>query len=105
MNFTLSCRLLLAAVVLATLAGCGGGLTVARVNSAQRKPNNVWVFFTVDKGRKDPVAGLTADDFAIYEDNELVSKFERWQSPHAWTRTPLTGNWARSAAMLSAAPR
>jgi uncharacterized protein YegL len=79
-NLTLSCRLLLVAAVLATLAGCGGGLTVARVNSAQRKPNNVWVFFTVDKGRKDPVAGLSADDFAIYEDGDLVSKFESKQT-------------------------
>ena len=66
--------------MLATLAGCGGGLTVARVNTAQRKPNNVWVFFTVDKGRKDPVSGLTADDFAIYEDDGLVSKFESKQT-------------------------
>jgi hypothetical protein len=61
------------------LTGCGGGLSVTRVNSAQRKPNNVWVFFTVDKGRKDPVGGLTADDFAIYEDGGLVSKFESKQ--------------------------
>ena len=27
------------------LSGCGGSLTVSRVNSAQRKPNNVWVFW------------------------------------------------------------
>jgi hypothetical protein len=67
-------------VALTLVAGCGGGLTVTRVNSAQRKPNNVWVFFTVDKGRKDPVAGLTADDFAIYEDDGLVSKFESKQT-------------------------
>jgi hypothetical protein len=67
-------------MALAALTGCGGGLTVTRVNSAQRKPNNVWVFFTVDKGRKDPVAGLTAEDFAIYEDGGLVSKFESKQT-------------------------
>ena len=53
---------------------------VTRVNSAQHKPSNVWVFFTVDKGRKDPVGGLTADDFAIYEDGDLVSKFESKQT-------------------------
>jgi hypothetical protein len=69
-----------AAIALVTLTGCGGGLSVTRVNSAQRKPNNVWVFFTVDKGRKDPVGGLTADDFAIYEDGGLVSKFESKQT-------------------------
>src|SRR5215469_2954102 len=69
-----------ALVVLLAITGCGGGLNVTRVNSAQRKPNNVWVFFTVDKGRKDPVAGLTADDFSIYEDGDLVSKFESKQT-------------------------
>jgi hypothetical protein len=67
-------------VAVAALTGCGGGLSVTRVNSAQRKPNNVWVFFTVDKGRRDPVGGLTADDFAIYEDGGLVSKFESKQT-------------------------
>src|SRR5690349_1229924 len=59
--------------------GCGaGGVNVRRVNSAQKKPNNVWVFFTVQKG-DDPVGGLSADDFKIYEDDEEVSKFESKQ--------------------------
>jgi hypothetical protein len=79
-NLISSRCLLLVAIALATLTGCGGGLSVTRVNSAQRKPNNVWVFFTVDKGRKDPVGGLTAEDFAIYEDGGLVSKFESKQT-------------------------
>jgi uncharacterized protein YegL len=61
------------------LPACGG-LNVTRVNSAQRKPNNVWVFFTVDRGKKDPVGGLTADDFKIYEDGGEVSKFESKQT-------------------------
>jgi hypothetical protein len=79
-TFAFSCRPLVVALTLASLTGCGGGLTVTRVNSAQRKPNNVWVFFSVDKGREDPVAGLSADDFAIYEDGGLVSKFESKQT-------------------------
>jgi von Willebrand factor type A domain-containing protein len=79
-NFTLARCPFLAAVALLILTGCGGGLTVTRVNSAQKKPNNVWVFFTVDKGRKDPVGGLSADDFAIYEDDGLVSKYESKQT-------------------------
>lgn len=70
---------LLAAAGLA-LGGCGGGLNVTRVNSAQKKPNNVWVFFTVDAGKNDPVGGLTADDFKIYEDGDLVSKYESKQT-------------------------
>jgi hypothetical protein len=71
-------RLSIAAALSLALPACGG-LNVTRVNSAQKKPNNVWVFFTVDRGKKDPVAGLTADDFKIYEDGDLVSKFESKQ--------------------------
>lgn len=59
--------------------GCGGGLAVTRVNSEEKKPNNVWVFFTVEKG-DEPVGGLEADDFKIYEDGELVSRFESQQT-------------------------
>lgn len=58
--------------------GCGGGLTVTRVNSAEDKPNNVWVFFTVKDG-EEPVGGLSAEDFEIYEDDKLVSTFESQQ--------------------------
>ena len=32
-------------------------------------------------------------------------KFERWASPHAWTRNPDSGVFARSIAMIAAAPR
>lgn len=60
------------------LSGCAS-LTVTRINSAEAKPNNVWVFFTVEDG-DDPVAGLKAEDFEIYEDNQLVSKFESQQT-------------------------
>jgi hypothetical protein len=58
------------------LSSCS--LTVTRLNSAQKKPNNVWVFFTVEKG-DEPVAGLQASDFEIYEDDELVSIYESKQ--------------------------
>lgn len=60
------------------LSGCSS-LTVTRINSAEAKPNNVWVFFTVENG-EEPVAGLKADDFEIYEDDQLVSKFESQQT-------------------------
>jgi hypothetical protein len=59
------------------LCGCAS-LEVTRINSAEAKPNNVWVFFTVEDG-EEPVAGLTAEDFKIYEDDQLVSKFESKQ--------------------------
>ena len=69
-------RLAVALVASMSLAGCA--LTVTRLNSAQKKPNNVWVFFTVEKG-DEPVAGLQAEDFQIYEDGEIVSTFESKQ--------------------------
>jgi len=69
-------RLAVALTAAVSLAGCA--LTVTRLNSAQKKPNNVWVFFTVEKG-DEPVAGLVAEDFQIYEDDELVSVYESKQ--------------------------
>jgi hypothetical protein len=71
-------RALAAAGLVLALAACGGSLDLHRVNSAEKKPNNVWVFFTVMKG-EEPVGGLTADDFAIYEDDKPVSKYESKQ--------------------------
>src|SRR5690606_3909502 len=61
-----------------TQLACGGTLEVTRVNSAEEKPNNVWVFFTVKDG-EDPVGGLTAGNFEIYEDKRLVSTSESQQ--------------------------
>lgn len=57
------------------MAGCAHELTVTRINSDEKKPNNVWVFFTVEDG-EEPVAGLEAGDFDIYEDGKLVSQYE-----------------------------
>ncbi len=72
------------AVLLAALQlACGGGgvfggLNVKLINSQQKKPNNVWMFFTVTDG-KEPVGGLVADDFVISEDGDPISKFESKQ--------------------------
>lgn len=63
---------------LGLFVGCGGGVKMTRINSEQKKPNNVWVFFTVEKG-DEPVAGLEAKDFQIYEDDGLVSTYESQQ--------------------------
>ena len=59
--------------------GCGGGLHLTRINSEQKKPNNVWVFFTVERG-EEPVGGLEVKDFKIYEDDKLVSTYESKQT-------------------------
>jgi hypothetical protein len=61
------------------LFSVGCNLTVKRVNSAEKKPNNVWVFFTVKDG-DEPMGGLKADDFTIYEDGKVVSRFESKQT-------------------------
>src|SRR5262245_26065877 len=60
--------------MLVMLAGCAS-LDVRIVQEDARKPANVWVFFSVKDG-PEPVPGLTADDFVIYEDGKEVSKFE-----------------------------
>lgn len=72
-------RFATAFVLSLTLVGCGASLQVSHLKSDSAKPNNVWVFFTVQKG-KEPVGGLAAGDFEIYEDDELVSKFESKQT-------------------------
>ena len=73
--------LLLATMALLTwfVVGCGG-LNVRLINSAQKKPNNVWMFFTVDAGKDKPVGGLVAEDFEISEDDSVVSVFESKQT-------------------------
>jgi hypothetical protein len=71
--------LVLLPILVALLSiGCGGGLELQRVNSAEDKPNNVWVFFKVEDG-EEGVGGLQAEDFTIYEDGKEVSKFESKQ--------------------------
>lgn len=64
--------------MLLAVSGCGGGLQLTRINSEQKKPNNVWVFFSVQRG-EEPVPGLAAEDFQIYEDDGRVSPFESQQ--------------------------
>jgi hypothetical protein len=61
------------------LGGCVG-LRLTTVDSAYREPSNVAVYFTVDAANGDPVGGLTAADFRIYEDSSLVSPTESQQT-------------------------
>ena len=71
---------LMAVLAIAVLTGCGGGLKLTAVRTAQEKPSNVAVYFKVDKSNGDPVGGLKAEDFKIYEDGSLVSQFESKQT-------------------------
>ncbi|MCU0694170.1 MAG: VWA domain-containing protein, partial [Polyangiaceae bacterium] len=59
---------------------CGGSLQVTHVRSAYKKPSNVAVYFKVETSNGDPVGGLTADNFVIYEDGEIVSEYESKQT-------------------------
>ncbi|PKN39475.1 MAG: VWA domain-containing protein [Deltaproteobacteria bacterium HGW-Deltaproteobacteria-20] len=62
------------------LIGCGkGGLRLTHVRSAHKKPGNVAVYFKVESGDGQPVGGLTADQFVIYEDGKVVSQYESQQ--------------------------
>src|SRR3954452_2036146 len=70
-------RVLLLGLVLAS--GCAG-LKVNLVDASVQKPSNVAVYFTVDTRSGDPVPGLTAEQFHIYEDDKLVSPFESKQT-------------------------
>jgi len=61
-------------------AGCGGGLKLTPIRAASNKPSNVVIYFKVQKGNGEPVGGLTADTFKIYEDGDLVSQYESKQT-------------------------
>ena len=71
--------LLSAGVVAAASAGCGG-LKLQLVDHSVRKPSNVAVYFSVDTRNGQPVAGLTPQDFRIYEDRQPVSVLESKQT-------------------------
>ncbi|RLB54887.1 MAG: VWA domain-containing protein [Deltaproteobacteria bacterium] len=62
------------------LIGCGPSLDLNLVQADHQTPSNVAVFFTVDTNGGEPVAGLTAEDFRIYEDGALVSVDESKQT-------------------------
>lgn len=55
-------------------------LNLYEVQSSHEKPSNVAVYFRVERGDGEPVAGLTAEQFNIYEDEELVSVKESSQT-------------------------
>src|SRR5215813_8276215 len=62
----------------AFLPACSG-LRLNTINHSVRRPGNVAIYFTVDRSNGDPVGGLTADHFHIYEDGSPVSVLESKQ--------------------------
>ncbi len=67
------------AVLVPVLTGCAG-LQLTPIKASQQKPSNVAIYFKVRTQGGDPVGGLTADKFRIYEDGQLVSQYESKQT-------------------------
>lgn len=61
------------------LGGCAG-LQLTPIKTAQQRPSNVAIYFKVQTQSGDPVGNLTADQFHIYEDGQLVSQYESKQT-------------------------
>jgi hypothetical protein len=71
--------ILLLALALLLSSGCAS-LKLTLKNAAAQKPSNVALYFSVEKGQGEPVAGLAAETFKIYEDGQLISPFESKQT-------------------------
>jgi hypothetical protein len=69
----------LAGVTLMFGTGCAG-LQLTTIKATQQRPSNVAVYFKVQDGAGEPLGGLTADRFRIYEDDQLVSQYESKQT-------------------------
>ncbi len=77
MNRSLPLSPILSLLFLAT--GCVG-LRLTPIKMTQQRPSNVAVYFKVQTNGGEPIAGLTADKFRIYEDGQLVSQYESKQT-------------------------
>jgi hypothetical protein len=64
--------------VLCTL-GCASSLELKKIDLSARPPSNVVVYFTVDRGNGEPVAGLTADKFRVTENTRKLSPIDTGQ--------------------------
>jgi hypothetical protein len=67
------------AMPLAFASACSG-LQLQTIKTGQQRPSNVAIYFKVQTRAGEPVAGLTADRFRIYEDRQLVSQYESKQT-------------------------
>jgi hypothetical protein len=68
------------AAIACVLAGCGSSLHLTLIDASAQRPSNVAVYFTVDTADGEPVPGLTAEQFKIYEDGAPVSALESKQT-------------------------
>lgn len=72
-------RTLLTAALALSVSGCAG-LKLNLINSSVRRPSNIAMYFSVDRTNGQPVGGLTADRYTIYEDDRPVSALESRQT-------------------------
>jgi hypothetical protein len=72
-------RLTWSLIVAPALAACSG-LRVNLVEASVQRPSQVAVFFSVQAPDGNPIPGLTAEQFHIYEDGKIVSPFESKQT-------------------------
>jgi hypothetical protein len=72
-------RGLFGALLVLASTGCAG-LQLTSIKMTQQKPSNVAVYFKVETQQGDPIGGLSADQFRIYEDGQLVSQYESKQT-------------------------
>jgi hypothetical protein len=63
-----------------TTACAGRSLHLTLIDASAQRPSNVAVYFTVDTAAGEPVPGLTAEQFKIYEDGSPVSTLESKQT-------------------------
>ena len=71
---------LLTATFLPLVTGCMAGLALTPIKSTQSKPSNVAIYFKVQTASGEPVGGLAAEQFRIYEDGSIVSQYESKQT-------------------------
>jgi len=77
----LGARLLSCVAGVTVLLGTGcAGLQLTTIKATQQRPSNVAIYFKVQDGAGEPLGGLTADRFRIYEDDQLVSQYESKQT-------------------------
>lgn len=72
-------RTMLSIALSVALTGCAG-LKLNLINSSVRRPSNIAMYFSVDRTNGQPVGGLTADRFRIFEDDAPVSALESRQT-------------------------
>ena len=65
--------------LLGLCAGCAG-LDLQLHNASVQKPSNVALYFAVETSDGQPVGGLQAESFQIYEDDQLIFPFESKQT-------------------------